>query len=77
MSTIKTRTIRVQLSDDQINDLKILLESYGKHSLGCPVTSISALAEMLLSDAAEVINRPGSWEGANMATVLRSHGWRL
>ncbi len=41
-----------------------------------PLTAKSLL-EMLAEDAALVITRPGSWEGANMATVLESHGYRL
>ena len=35
------------------------------------------LATMLLSDVALAVRRPGSWEGANMRQVLRSHGYEL
>lgn len=33
------------------------------------------LLAMLAEDAAMVMTRPGSWEGANMAQVLMSHGY--
>jgi hypothetical protein len=39
-----------------------------------PLT-VPALVAMLAEDAAMVISRPGSWEGANMANVLSSHGY--
>ncbi len=39
-----------------------------------PLT-VPALVAMLAEDAAMIISRPGSWEGANMATVLSSHGY--
>jgi len=38
------------------------------------LTAASLLA-MLAEDAAMVMTRPGSWEGANMAQVLQSHGY--
>lgn len=33
------------------------------------------LARMLLEDVAMTVRRPGSWEGANMAQFLASHGY--
>lgn len=33
------------------------------------------LAQLLLEDVALAMRRPGSWEGANMLQVLRSHGY--
>lgn len=39
--------------------------------------TLATLLEMLLEDAALVVTRPGSWEGANMAQVLQSHGYLL
>jgi hypothetical protein len=39
-----------------------------------PLT-VPALIAMLAEDAAMTISRPGSWEGANMANVLSSHGY--
>ena len=38
---------------------------------------LERLAAMLLEDVALAVRRPGSWEGANMLTVLNSHGYRL
>lgn len=39
--------------------------------------SVPALLEMLAEDAALVIRRPGSWEGATMHTLLTSHGYEV
>lgn len=39
-----------------------------------PLT-VPTLVAMLAEDAAMIISRPGSWEGANMANVLSSHGY--
>ena len=39
-----------------------------------PLT-IDGLVSMLVEDAAMVIDRPGSWEGANMARVFACHGY--
>lgn len=35
------------------------------------------LTTMLLEDVALMVRRPGSWEGANMAQVMQSHGYGL
>lgn len=37
--------------------------------------TIGRLVQMLLEDVALMIHRPGSWEGANMAQVMSSHGY--
>lgn len=39
-----------------------------------PLT-LAALAALLLEDVALAVRRPGSWEGANMGTVLAAHGY--
>jgi hypothetical protein len=39
--------------------------------------TVMKLASMLLEDAGMVISRPGSWEGSNMADVLRCHGYKI
>lgn len=36
----------------------------------------SKLMAMLVSDAAMVVSRSGSWEAANMRELLQSHGYR-
>ncbi|OAN50521.1 hypothetical protein A6A04_18180 [Paramagnetospirillum marisnigri] len=41
-----------------------------------PLT-VDGLVAMLVEDAAMVVSRPGSWEGANMAQVFASHGYQV
>lgn len=41
---------------------------------GKPVTA-KALIEILKEDVILAVERPGSWEGANMHRVLGSHGF--
>ncbi len=41
-----------------------------------PLT-VERLLAMLAEDAGLVVSRPGSWEGANMASVLSSHGYQF
>lgn len=48
-------------------------EGSTSHGALTPATLLAMLAE----DAGLVISRPGSWEGANMAQVLSSHGYEL
>jgi hypothetical protein len=37
--------------------------------------NLETLVAMLLEDVVLARRRPGSWEGANMTRVLRSHGY--
>jgi hypothetical protein len=37
--------------------------------------TLPRLTALLLEDVALMVRRPGSWEGANMATVMQSHGY--
>ena len=39
--------------------------------------SMPAMLAMLAENAAMVITRQGSWEGANMAQVFSSHGYEV
>ncbi len=39
--------------------------------------NIPSLLTMLAEDAAMVVTRPGSWEGANMTQVFTSHGYEV
>lgn len=39
--------------------------------------TMDALAALLLEDVALMVRRPGSWEGANMAQVMTSHGYEV
>ncbi len=38
---------------------------------------VKLLLELLAEDAAMVISRPGSWEGAGMSALLNSHGYEV
>ena len=37
--------------------------------------TLPKLTALLLEDVALMVRRPGSWEGANMAAVMQSHGY--
>lgn len=39
--------------------------------------TLEKLLDMLLEDVVLMYRRPGSWEGSNMAQVLRAHGYNL
>ena len=39
--------------------------------------TVPALLAMLAEDAGLIITRPGSWEGANMTALLKSHGYQF
>jgi hypothetical protein len=73
--------IRIDVDADTIAQLKQLArlctqadqEREGATTHGA--LTVPALLAMLAEDATMVIRRPGSWEGANMATVLSSHGY--
>ncbi len=78
------KTISITLKDDVAENLELLLQNLTSEKLDSANTfnshgklTLNKLAEMLLEDAAMVISRPGSWEGSNMADVLRSHGYTL
>jgi hypothetical protein len=36
---------------------------------------LATLAALLLEDVALMLDRPGSWEGSNMHTLLSAHGY--
>jgi hypothetical protein len=71
-------TFRPRLELDQ-QDWK-LIEDFCKRTKGKVDCSrgeltVTKLANLLMQDVAYAIRRPGSWEGANMIQVLRSHGY--
>jgi hypothetical protein len=70
--------IAVEISDDNAALVAEFLKLYGQRAESShgPLT-IERLAAMLLEDVALAVRRPGSWEGANMGTVLASHGYGL
>ncbi len=39
--------------------------------------TLETMFEMLAEDVAMTVNRPGSWEAANMAQVFVSHGYEI
>jgi len=75
--------ITIEVSDDDAANLAELAqrcaeadkERDGATTHG-PI-DVAGLLAMLAQDAAMVIRRPGSWEGANMAQVFTSHGYEV
>ncbi|WP_454764049.1 hypothetical protein [Cupriavidus campinensis] len=78
-----TKRISVEISDATAADLRELAtrctqsnklrDGFTTHGDLTP----SKLLAMLAEDAGMVISRPGSWEGANLAQVLLSHGYEV
>lgn len=75
------KQILIRVSENTANNLNELVELCNRENSrrdGCTshgALSLSRLMSMLAEDAAMVITRPGSWEGANMAQVFSSHGY--
>lgn len=68
----------IEIPESDVQLIRELLEL----TQTCEFTShgpldMKRLARMLLEDVALTVRRPGSWEGANMAQVLRSHGYSV
>ncbi|MDA8154576.1 MAG: hypothetical protein M0003_17985 [Acidithiobacillus sp.] len=75
------KRIQVEIDDQTAADLVDLVKQINADAGPDPFNShgpltVRKLAAMLLEDAGMVINRPGSWEGSNMADVLRCHGYK-
>jgi hypothetical protein len=78
-----TKRISIEISDAVAANLRELAmrctqsnrlrEGFTSHGELTP----SKLLAMLAEDAGMVISRPGSWEGANLAQVLLSHGYEV
>ncbi|MDQ7979153.1 hypothetical protein QYH69_18035 [Paraburkholderia sp. SARCC-3016] len=78
-----TKRISIEISDATAANLgelamrctqsNRLREGFTSHGELTP----SKLLAMLAEDAGMVISRPGSWEGANLAQVLLSHGYEV
>ena len=68
--------IAIEISEHDAALVTEFLMVYGQRtdSSHGPLTP-ETLAAMLLEDVALSIRRPGSWEGANMGTVLGAHGY--
>ncbi|WP_437559338.1 hypothetical protein [Acidithiobacillus sulfuriphilus] len=74
------KRIQIEIDDQTAADLADLVQRINANAGPEPFNShghltVKKLAAMLLEDAGMVISRPGSWEGSNMADVLRSHGY--
>ncbi|MHB8224393.1 hypothetical protein [Acidithiobacillus sp.] len=72
---------RIEIDDQNTADLVELVKRLNANAGTDPFNShgpltVKKLAATLLEDAGMVISRPGSWEGANMADVLRGHGYK-
>lgn len=69
--------IALELSDDQAELIQQFLEATAASDANTHgALTMEILALMLLEDVALMVRRPGSWEGANMSTVMASHGYR-
>ncbi|MHB0888087.1 hypothetical protein [Acidithiobacillus sp.] len=74
------KRMQIEIDDRTATDLAELVRRINANAGPEPFNShgqltVKKLAAMLLEDAGMVISRPGSWEGSNMADVLRSHGY--
>lgn len=71
--------ITVEISERTAQSLAKLVHELGRENeyASHGPLDVARLAAMLLDDAALVVERPGSWEGAKMADLLTSHGYRL
>ena len=70
--------IVVEISDADAKHIKRAIELANSSDANTHGTlDFETLARMLLEDVALAVRRPGSWEGANMAQVLASHGYEL
>ena len=70
--------LRIEIRDEDaalIGELLEVMNASDFNSHG-PL-DLKRLAELLLEDVALAVRRPGSWEGANMGQVLRSHGYSV
>lgn len=68
----------VEISDTDAKDIDRLIRlANGSDANTHGMLGYETLTRMLLEDVAMVVRRPGSWEGANMAQVLASHGYEI
>ena len=75
------KRIQVDIDDQTAAALAALVRQINANAGPEPFNShgpltVRKLAAMLLEDAGMVVSRPGSWEGANIADVLRCHGYK-
>ena len=75
------KRIQIEIDDQTAADLAELVKQINANAGPEPFNShgtltVKKLAAMLMEDAGMVVSRPESWEGANMADVLYSHGYK-
>lgn len=75
------KRIQIEIDDQASQNLAELVRQLNANAGTDPFNShgpltVKKLVAMLLEDAGMVISRPGSWEGSNMADVLRGHGYK-
>ena len=69
-------TISVTISDDDLARIASGLKQFKHNADGVEsMTDVPTLAAMLLSEAAEGLEFPGSWEDTNLCHVLRERGY--
>lgn len=80
---LQVLNIEFRISDEQANSLTELARRCTEaNARNAGATShgelgLSDLLALLVEDAAMVIDRPGSWEGASMAQLLAKHGYEI
>lgn len=70
--------IELEIADEARADVEAFLaETQARADLFSThgALNLESLLEMLLEDVGLMVSRPGSWEGANMANVMASHGY--
>lgn len=69
--------LQVEIANEDVILIQELLAACGDDEGGNTHgrLDLQTLTRMLLEDVALAWRRPGSWEGANMAQVLESHGY--
>lgn len=71
---MKKIKLEIEIYEDDLVHIKEFLDQHTAQ-LGLQKLDLKTLAEMLMSDVALAVRRPGSWEGSNMYTVLEAHGY--
>lgn len=73
------KTVKIDISLDDLETIELALNRMAgsPHATSHGPLDLPRLISMLLEDVALAMRRPGSWEGANMITVLQSHGYSI
>ena len=71
------KRITIEFTDEEISYIEAFLNRTKLDPDEFDALTITNLAQLLLKDVALAMRRPGSWEGANMIQVLRSHGYDI